>query len=250
MPSSASLEQVLLFLHRFNVTARELRSRDPARSSFVLRDDVDVRDLAFAMLKTLLPDLERHTSTGGPADLGSESLGLVIDVKSTLWPGRERTLLRECHERIERSVTFSGLNHLVFFVYDPDAMIADRARFAQELAGARTHAGTGFVVHVVGPGFPVVEQRPQGVAPKFTAEAPSDQEAMARLLEHVAARSAHQTSVRIDFAETDLLLRLRLGSTKRLIKATMGNRFLVAQEGDDAIVFREPAPSLSARESF
>jgi hypothetical protein len=56
--------------------------------------------------------------------------------------------------------------------------------------------------------------------------------------------------VRIDFAETDLLLRLRLGSTKRLIKATMGNRFLVAQEGDDAIVFREPAPSLSARESF
>lgn len=241
---------MLQFLHRFNVTAREVRARDAGRSSFVLRDDTDVRDLAFAMLKTLVTDLERNASTGGPNDLASESLGLVIDVKSTLWPGREKTIVHECHERIERSAAFTGLNHLVFFLYDPDAFFLDRPRISQELSGARTKSGDGFLVHVAGPGFPHPDRVVHGSSPKFANEAPSDQEAMARLLEHVTARGAQQPSVRIEFAETDLYLRLRLGTTKRLIKATMGNRYLVAQESDDAIVFREPAPSLAQRESF
>lgn len=244
------VEQVLLFLHRFNVTAREVRARENGRSSFFLRDDVDVRDLAFSMLKTLVTDLERTATTGGRHDLASESLGLVIDVKSTLWPGREKTLVQECHERIQQSASFAGLNHLVFFLYDPDSFLLDRARISQELSGARTKAGDGFLVHVAGPGFPHPERVVHGPSPKFANEAPSDQEAMARLLEHVTSRSAQQQSVRIEFAETDLFLRLRLGTTKRLIKATMGNRFLVAQEADDAIVFREPAPSLAQRESF
>ena len=241
---------MLLFLHRFNVTAREVRAREAGRSSFVLRDDVDVRDLAFAMLKTLVTDLERTATTGGANDLASESLGLVIDVKSTLWPGREKTLLAECHERIGRSASFAGLNHLVFFLYDPDAFLLDRARISQELSGARTKSGEGFLVHVAGPGFPHPERVVHGSSPKFATEAPSDQEAMARLLEHVTSRSAQQPAVRIEFSETDLLLRLRLGTTKRLVKATMGNRYLVAQETDDAIVFREPAPNIAHRESF
>lgn len=249
MPSSATVEQVLVFLHRFNVTAREVRARDAGRGSFFLRDDLDVRDLAFAMLKTLVPDLERTTTTGGLHDLASESLGLVIDVKSTLWPGREKTLVQECHERIAQSASFTGLNHLVFFLYDPDSFLLDRARISQDLSGARTRSGNGFLVHVAGPGFPHPERVVHGSSPKFPNEAPSDHEAMARLLEHVTSRGVQQ-SVRIEFAETDLLLRLRLGTTKRLIKATMGNRFLVAQENEDAIVFREPAPSLAQRESF
>ena len=251
MPGSAQMrvEQVLLFLHRFNITAREVRARDIGRGNFFLRDDIDVRDLAFAMLKTLVPDLERNATTGGKNDLASESLGLVDDVKSTLWPGREKTLVHECHERIQQSASFSGLNHLVFFLYDPDAFLLDRPRISQELSGARTKSGNGFLVHVAGPGFPHPERVVHGPSPKFTNEAPSDQEAMARLLEHLGG-STQQQSVRIEYAETDLLLRLRLGTTKRLIKATMGNRFLVAQETEDAIVFREPAPSLAQRESF
>lgn len=250
MASSATVEQVLLFLHRFNVTAREVRAREAGREGFTLRDDVDVRDLAFAMLKTLVTDLARTSHTGGKHDLASESLGLVIDVKSTLWPGRETMLVQECHERIASSATFAGLNHLVFFLYDPDSFLLDRARISQELSGARTRSGDGFLVHVAGPGFPHPDRVVHGPSPKFASEAPSDQEAMSRLLDHVMSRPAHQPSVRIEFAETDMLLRLRLGTTKRLVKATMGNRYLVAQETDDAIVFREPAPSLAQRESF
>jgi hypothetical protein len=251
--SSATVEQVLLVLHRFSSAARELRSRGENRSSFVVRDDIDVRDLAFALLKPLVPDLERQnqTSTGGPTDLASESLGLVIDVKSTLVSGRERTVIAECHDRVQRITAFPGLRHLAFFVYDPDQFLADRETISARLSGPHTRAGSGFLVHVAGPGFPHPDRAVHGASPKFAAEAPSDQEAMNRLLAHVGTMirgPVPPPTLQLPFAETDLLLRLRLGTTKRLIKATLGNRYQTAEETEDGVTFRDPTPSIAARD--
>jgi hypothetical protein len=251
--SSATVEQVLLVLHRFSSAARELRSRGENRPSFVLHDDVDVRDLAFALLKPLVPDLERQNqaSTGGATDLASESLGLVIDVKSTLVSGRERAVVAECHDRVQRITVFPGLRHLAFFLYDPDQFLPEREAISAKLSGPHTRAGAGFLVHVAGPGFPHPERAVHGTSPKFAAEAPSDQEAMNRLLAHVGTMirgPVPPPTLQLSFAETDLLLRLRLGTTKRLIKATLGSRYQTAEESDDDVVFRDPTPSMAARD--
>lgn len=251
--ASATVEQVLLVLHRFSLAAREVRSRGEHRSSFVLRDDFDVRDFTLALLKPLVPDLERQhaANTGAATDLASESLGLVIDVKSTLVSGRERVLVSECHDRVQRIPVFPGLRHLAFFLYDPDQFLADREMISAQLSGPQTRGGLGFLVHVAGPGFPHPERVVHGPSPKFAAEAPSDQEAMNRLLAHVGTMirgPVTPPTLSLSFAETDLLLRLRLGTTKRLIKATLGNRYLTAEENESGVVFRDPAPSVASRD--
>ena len=262
MSSWLTVDQVLLFLSRFNLTVRELRSRGPGRSSFHLADETDLRDLAYAALKPLVHDLVRLPLEGGAPDPGagaalrSRALELTVEVKSTLRPGAEQTLVKECGETVVRHLGSDGDSgrHLVFFLYDPDDLLPDHAAVVRDLGGTRARAGDELVVHVAGPGFPHLTGPSAGLDSArsgFSSVAASDQESMLRLGELLSKRPGVRGGEPISFSETDLHLHLRPGTTRRLVRATLGERFVVKYEAEDSIVFEElPPPTRARRTEF
>lgn len=153
------IDSVLKILRRFEVAARALRSRpreDKKKFGYVIADEYDVQDLLYALLKPLVEDLEREApvpktaGVSGRVDLCSTRLGLVLEVKFAKAGGGNATkLVKECNERVVTYAAGPGLEHLVFFVYDPDGVLPDRDNFISGLSTPASIHGKSFAVDAV-----------------------------------------------------------------------------------------------------
>jgi REase_DpnII-MboI len=169
------LDDVLRFFSRFDRVASHLNRRRKGKDPFKVEDEYDVQDLAYALLKPLVPDLTKENPSqkvagaGGRLDLSSTSLGMVVEVKAALKEGREKDILKECRDRVKLYSVVPGINWLVFFIYDPEHRIDDLDNVKLDLEGPqhRQDRSGDFEILVVGPGLPepVVARRSNASEP-------------------------------------------------------------------------------------
>lgn len=156
------LDDVLRFFSRFDRVVSHLNGRRKGKDPFKVEDEYDVQDLAYALLKPLVPDLTKENPSqkvagaGGRLDLSSSSLGVVVEVKAALKEGREKEIVRECRDRVKLYSGVPGINWLVFFIYDPEHRIDDLDNVKLGLEGSqhRQDRSGDFEILVVGPGLP------------------------------------------------------------------------------------------------
>src|SRR5262245_39338225 len=111
-------------MQRFHVTAKHLSNRprkDKESLGYRIDDEYDVQDLLYAILKPVIPDLEREdpvpktAGDSGRVDLCSASCGMVIEIKYAKTRERASALPGECREKVLLYSKWPRLRHLIFF---------------------------------------------------------------------------------------------------------------------------------------
>lgn len=145
-------------LRRFHLGASRLRSRprkEKASLGYVIADEYDVQDLLFAILKPYIKDLDCENPTpkfagdAGRVDLCSKDLGMVIEVKYGKNAKRAADLAAECRERFLQYSEFPELTHLIYFIYDPNHLIADPDNFEKDFTSPATWRDKSFQVTAI-----------------------------------------------------------------------------------------------------
>lgn len=140
-------EDVISMMRRFSTAAKYLSERpraDKRTQSYCIKDEYDVQDLLYAILKTVIPDLEREdpvskiAGDSGRVDLCSSLRGMVVEIKYVSSAKRAAALVSECGERVLRYYKWPSLRHLVFFIYDPDSHLKDPDNFIRDLTSPVT----------------------------------------------------------------------------------------------------------------
>jgi hypothetical protein len=236
-----SIDQVLLFLTRFDRTVAILQERRVR--PFRFKDEHDVRDTIHSALKPLLADLQcedptsKFASKAGRLDLASKALGLALEIKTTLRQGRATKIPSECRERLTAYGDQPWVRHLVFFLYDPTHQLNDPDAIRQDLAKRHSHGSKTFDVYVLGTGLAVPQVPHEPLTRQGMSR--SDAEAVFRLKNLLRNRPGNENLRQIDFINTDEALALPPGTTRRLIKPIFGEWYDVDQESEQSIIFKE-----------
>lgn len=141
---------VLTTLRRFDIFAQAVsrrRRKGKTSAQFQLRDEYDVQDALYGILKPHIADLDREDPTpkvagdSGRTDLSSRSAGLVIEVKRVRTAAHAKKLAAECSARLVKYGEIEGLRVLVFFVFDPEGLISDPDNFAAQIGKGAVQLG-------------------------------------------------------------------------------------------------------------
>jgi hypothetical protein len=141
------IEIVDEILQGFHAGAQHLRSRPRSEKKtaiglYVIKDEYDVQDLLYAMLKPILPDLtyedpvSKKGGRAGRVDLKSKQLRLIIEIKYCY---EGKTNSAKISEDLMKGVELYGpdCDNLRFFIYDPSASLHDAENLARDLSGER-----------------------------------------------------------------------------------------------------------------
>lgn len=154
------LNVVQAILTGFYSATRHLEYRgrkDKKNKAFEIEDEYDVQDLLYAMLRPVVPDLEREDPTrkvagkGGFLDFRSDELELILEVKYCDSANRAKALVDECNARIKRYGKREDLSTLAFFIYDPEGYaLREHPNFVRDMEGPHRMGGSKeFQVRVV-----------------------------------------------------------------------------------------------------
>lgn len=142
MQSSVGLETVLDALNEFMECVRYLNTRRSSGAILNLTDEAAIQDTLYLMLRPWIHDLvpENPTDKVGNRysikDFLSKSLRVVFEAKYVRSADHGKSLVKELNDDIETYRYHQFCDHLIFFIYDPDACIPDVAsliRHASEL---------------------------------------------------------------------------------------------------------------------
>jgi hypothetical protein len=133
---------------------RYLRSRR-SRPFGSITSEADLQDLMYLTIKPSVPDLEYEVPTEknaagySIADFTIPSLKMMIEAKYIEARADVKRVAGEIAEDIWKYTQTGTLGHLVFLVYDPNLMIADRVKFVgASTAAAGTYAVRGRHVEI------------------------------------------------------------------------------------------------------
>ena len=122
----------LLALREFDACVRYLNTRRSAGAVIDIRSEADVQDVLYLLLRPWIVDLayESPADKSGNRyvikDFSSTSQRFVVDAKYIRDKDHGRNISKELHDDIEMYRTHPYCDHLIFFVYDPDALIPDQ----------------------------------------------------------------------------------------------------------------------------
>jgi hypothetical protein len=142
-------------LEMFSSSAGYLARRSGNRPSYSLEEEQDVRDLLYAILKSIFPDarLEEYTRVhAGSAkriDIVVPGISTLIEVKFTRNPQHARKVADELRIDFESYHIHQSCSKLIAYVWDPAGFIADRSNFINDLRGLRTKGESKFTVEVM-----------------------------------------------------------------------------------------------------
>lgn len=147
--STETVETVLTGFHVATLHLQNRKRKGKEDKAFAIEDEYDVQDMLYAMLRPLVPDLEREDSTkkvagkGGFLDFRSDELELIIEVKYCNDAKRAKELVDECNARIKRYGNREDLNTLMFFIYDPDRyLLNEHPNFERDMEGPHKMGGS------------------------------------------------------------------------------------------------------------
>jgi hypothetical protein len=143
----ADVSQILRSLDEFMECVRYLNTRRSTTAVLELDSEAAVQDALYLMLRPWVVDLIAETPTDRIAnrytikDFASASSRVVIEAKFIRDRDHGRQISREIHDDIENYRHHISCRYLIFFIYDPDAQIPDRASLERQVVTKRSYDG-------------------------------------------------------------------------------------------------------------
>jgi hypothetical protein len=138
---------ILSALGEFMECVRYLNTRRSKSAVLKLDSEAAVQDAIFLMLRPWLRDLTPENPTDKAAsrfvikDFLAKSAKTIIEAKYIRDPAHGKNITRELHDDIEMYRHHAHCRHLVFFIYDPNASIPDRAALQRQIGVERLYDG-------------------------------------------------------------------------------------------------------------
>lgn len=146
-PPSASVAQIVAALNQFMECVRYLNTRRSTAAVLKLDSEAAVQDALYLMLRPWVLDLVPENPTDKVAgrysikDFVSKSVQVVIEAKFIRDASHGKGISKELHDDIETYRHHPACRHLLFFIYDPDALIPDRAALERQIVVDRLYDG-------------------------------------------------------------------------------------------------------------
>ena len=152
---SVDVVQIIGALKEFMECVRYLNTRRSKSAVLKLDSEAAVQDAIYLMLRPWILDLVPENPTDKAAsrytikDFVAPSARTVIEAKFVRDAAHGKNISREMHDDIETYRHHSACRHLVFFIYDPDALIPDRAALERQIAIERVYDGVALTCHLI-----------------------------------------------------------------------------------------------------
>lgn len=138
--SDGNLGILLSILRRFNLAAQQLQRRSRQREAYVVKDEYDVQDLIYAILKLHFDDVRPEEWT--PSYAGHSSRmdfllkpeRIVVEVKMTRSSLRQKQVSEELAIDKDRYRAHPDCQTLVCFVYDPGMLCTNPTALETDLS--------------------------------------------------------------------------------------------------------------------
>jgi len=148
--------KVVSALEQFQECVRYLNTRR-SRGSIItdISGEDDLQDVIFLMLRPWISDLTPENPTDRVAaryvitDFLSKELNTVIEAKFVRDKRHGREISKELNDDIEMYKNHPNCLQLVFFVYDPDALIPDVSSLRGQISGIRRYNGKTLNVYCI-----------------------------------------------------------------------------------------------------
>jgi len=147
--------RIVLALDEFMECVRYLNTR---RSSTILTLDSEaaVQDAIYLMLRPWVLDLVPENPTERIAasryaikDFVSRSAKAVIEAKFIRDAAHGKSITKELHDDIETYRSHPHCESLIFFIYDPGALIPDKAALSRQIVTPRTYDGIPLTCYLI-----------------------------------------------------------------------------------------------------
>jgi hypothetical protein len=146
---AAGIGAVLLALREFDACVRYLNTRRSVGAVINIQSEADVQDVLYLLLRPWVIDLTYESPADKAAnryvikDFSSAAGRFVVDAKYIRNKDHGRLISKELHDDIEMYRTHPQCDDLVFFVYDPDALIPDQRALREAIEVERSYGGEG-----------------------------------------------------------------------------------------------------------
>ncbi|NOT02722.1 MAG: hypothetical protein HOP29_19130 [Phycisphaerales bacterium] len=146
---------MLVALHEFSEIVRYLNTRRSTGAVLALDSESDVQDALYVILRSWVRDLVWETPTDKVAnrftirDFVSRSLRLVIEAKYVRDEAHGKAISKELHDDIEVYRHSPTCDTIIFFIYDPNALIPDGRELRRTIEESRTYAGRSLTCKLV-----------------------------------------------------------------------------------------------------
>jgi hypothetical protein len=147
--SATGIAATLLALQEFDSCVRYLNTRRSAGAVINIESEADVQDVLYLLLRPWIVDLTYESPADKSAnryvikDFSSAAGRFVVDAKYIRDKEHGRLISKELHDDIEMYRTHSHCDDLVFFIYDPDALIPDQRALRNAIEIERTYGKSG-----------------------------------------------------------------------------------------------------------
>lgn len=148
--------RIIKALDEFMECVRYLNTRRSTGAILVLDNEAAVQDALYLMLRPWVLDLVPENPTDRVAasrytikDFLSKAAKTVIEAKFIRDTSHGKNITKELHDDIETYRHYPSCRHLIFFIYDPDALIPDRAALERQIAVERVYDGVPLTCHLI-----------------------------------------------------------------------------------------------------
>jgi hypothetical protein len=149
------VSRVITALNSFSDCVRYLNTRRSTGALLNLDNEAAIQDALYLMLRPWIVDLVAENPTDRVAnrfsikDFLSKGNRLVIEAKYVRNAEHGRSIVKELNDDIETYRYHPSCDDLIFFIYDPDALIPDGAALERHLSSPRTYAEKTLRCHAV-----------------------------------------------------------------------------------------------------
>lgn len=153
--SKPSVSMIIGALEHFNDIVRYANGRRSKGATLSIDSEDDVQDAIYFMLKPWIRDLTYETPTakeGGRytiKDFKSKQLRTAIEAKYVRSEDHAKAISKELHDDIEMYGRSHDVDHIVFFVYDPNSSIVDPEGLRTHIEVERTIGRRAISVHLL-----------------------------------------------------------------------------------------------------
>jgi hypothetical protein len=154
-PASRTIDHVCEALNEFSECVRYLNTRRTEGAVLALESEADVQDALYLILRSWVVDLVPESPTDKTGnryvirDFVSRSLRLVIEAKYIRDAEHGKRVSKELHDDIEMYRHHPHCGHILFFIYDPNALIPDQRELRRTIEQSRTYDGCPLVCKLI-----------------------------------------------------------------------------------------------------
>ncbi len=147
--STPAIAPTLFALQEFDACVRYLNTRRSAGAVINIQSEADVQDVLYLLLRPWVVDLvyespgEKSANRFVIKDFSSMTGRFVVDAKYIRDKEHGRSISKELHDDIEMYRTHAHCDDLIFFVYDPDALIPDQRALREAIQVERAYGKGG-----------------------------------------------------------------------------------------------------------